>query len=441
MENNKKLKVLVVSYLPWRNDISVGNTLSNIFNGMEDKVDFASIYFRESMPNNQIANKYFCISEKKLIKSIITRKPVGKEVIAKSTTMSENEQFSSTYNKARQLRWEALLLIQDCIGMFGNWKSKALDQFVLDFEPDIVFGPLGRMPVSNNLMTYLHKKNGVPVITYAWDDHYSLDKISFSPFFWAKTFVERKAIKKCADSSSFLYTITEQMRKEYSSYFEKECKLLYKGYNFDGVAPIKDSVGKPVKIVYMGNIGSGRWQVLAKVAEAAAKINVAGKKVELYIYTLSPKSKEIEGQLNIEGASYLMKPVPTEDVLRTMQSADILLHVEPTTVKELLFFRLSFSTKLVDYFYNARCILALGGNTEAMRYLKDNDAAIIEMDADKIEETLSEVINNKDKIILYGKNAWDCGVRNHQLKILQEGIYQDFCSILNKNKGNGEIGL
>ena len=36
----EKIRVLVVSYLPWRNDVSVGNTLSNIFDGMQDKVEF-----------------------------------------------------------------------------------------------------------------------------------------------------------------------------------------------------------------------------------------------------------------------------------------------------------------------------------------------------------------------------------------------------------------
>lgn len=42
---NRKLRVLVVSYLPWNNDISVGNTLSNIFQGMEDKLELASMLF------------------------------------------------------------------------------------------------------------------------------------------------------------------------------------------------------------------------------------------------------------------------------------------------------------------------------------------------------------------------------------------------------------
>lgn len=37
--SEEKIRVLVVSYLPWRNDVSVGNTLSNIFDGMQDKIE------------------------------------------------------------------------------------------------------------------------------------------------------------------------------------------------------------------------------------------------------------------------------------------------------------------------------------------------------------------------------------------------------------------
>lgn len=56
--NSPQIKVLVVTYLPWSNDISVGNTLSNIFKGMEDRIEFANIYFREDVPDNDIVERF-----------------------------------------------------------------------------------------------------------------------------------------------------------------------------------------------------------------------------------------------------------------------------------------------------------------------------------------------------------------------------------------------
>ena len=108
---SRKLRVLVVSYLPWRNDVSVGNTLSNLFNGMQDRIEFSNIYFKGDVPQNNIASRYFYIPEKELAKSILRRKQVGKEVtniITHSTIKTATT--SATYDKIRQLRWECFLL-------------------------------------------------------------------------------------------------------------------------------------------------------------------------------------------------------------------------------------------------------------------------------------------------------------------------------------------
>jgi len=426
-----RIKVLVVTYLPWRNDVSVGNTLSNLFGGLQDRIQFANIYFKGGKPQNEVAESHFYIPESQLAKSIITRKPVGMTVEAENESgSSQKNNESGMYSKARQMRWESMLLVQDLIGLCGNWKSKELNDFIAQFKPDIVFGPLGRVPAANVLMKYIHEQFHVPVVAYAWDDHYSLKKKSFSPFFWLKTFLERRYIRQCAAVSSYLYTITSPMREEYRQYFNKDCRILYKGYDFSGEYMAKNEAEGPVRIVYMGNIGAGRWRVIARFAQAVAELNREEKKAELLIYTMSPRSEKIEKALEIEGSSRLMKPVASSEVLPTMRGADILLHVEPTNEKDRLFFRLSFSTKIVDYLYCGRCIFALGGRTAAMEYLLENDAAVVEMQEDQISACLEELIEDPERMRMYGRKAWDCGVRNHQRGMIQDRIYHDFLALI-----------
>lgn len=429
---DNRIRILVVTYHPWREDISVGNTLSNIFDGMEGRIEFANVYVRDDKPSNKLVGRFFNISEKELAKSILTRKSVGKEVEAVGET-EKKENFSVSYNAARRMRWDSLLLAQDLIGIMGVWKSKALEEFVESFNPDLIFGPLGRMPVGNNIMTYLSRKFYCPLVTYPWDDHYSLYKKSWSPIFWLKLFVERKAIRNCAKQSSYLYCITSLMQKEYSEYFGKVCKLLYKGFDFEHKPMIKEP-SSVLKLIYMGNIGSGRWKILSKVAAAVNEINAGGKKLELYVYTLSPKSEEMLRALNV-GESHLMDPVPSSEKMKTLESADVLLHVEPTTEKDRLLFRLSFSTKLVDYLYNAKCILAMGGDTASMRYLIENNAGIVELDATRIKDRLMELVSKPSRIVDYAEKAWECGVRNHKISTIQERLYNDFKQIVsNGNK-------
>jgi len=60
----RKIKVLVITHSSWRNDTSVGNSYSNIFVGMDDRIEFVQIYIRDGIPENNLVHKYFKISEK-----------------------------------------------------------------------------------------------------------------------------------------------------------------------------------------------------------------------------------------------------------------------------------------------------------------------------------------------------------------------------------------
>ena len=60
----QKIRILVITSMPWRNDNNIGNSYSNIFSGLEHKIEFAHIYCRSGMPQNNLCHKYFQITEK-----------------------------------------------------------------------------------------------------------------------------------------------------------------------------------------------------------------------------------------------------------------------------------------------------------------------------------------------------------------------------------------
>lgn len=428
---NRRIRILFITYSSWREDNNNGNSYSTIFGGMEDKIEFANIYFKDDMPKNKIVHRYFHISEKELLKSAFNRQPVGEEMYLDNPFDTPNATYSSIYNKARVLRWNTIFLIRDYLTVSGKWKTKELDAFVEDFKPDIIFGNLHFIPVYNRIMRYLSKRFDIPLVLYPWDDFYSTKRFSYSPMFWLRFWLERLDIKKCAAQASYMYCITRQMQEEYTRYFDKECKILYKGRMFEGEPPVKSSIGKPVRLLYMGNIGSGRWKELGKIATVLSEINSKEPgKSKLDVYTLSPHTLAITKALNIEGTSTLHEPVDVDVVEQIRNEADILVHVEPTKYREMLTLRLSFSTKIVDYFYNARAILAIGGETSAMDYLRRNDGAIVETDTKKFDSLIKELIYDEKKILEYGRKAWECGVRNHRIQDIQRRIFSDFCEII-----------
>ena len=55
----RKIRILTITYTTWREDNNLGNSYSNIFKGMDDRLEFASIYFKDTMPENALCHNYF----------------------------------------------------------------------------------------------------------------------------------------------------------------------------------------------------------------------------------------------------------------------------------------------------------------------------------------------------------------------------------------------
>jgi hypothetical protein len=430
----KKIKVLVITYLPWREDNNIGNSYSNIFANTQDKYEFAHIYIRNGMPQNTLAKDYYHISIIKMMKRMF--KPnlvVGERMKIEDSSQTEKTQFSSFFKKMKMLRWPVFFLVEELAGLSKSWKTKEFDQFIDDFDPDLIFGTLPDNPLISNLMLYVKNRKNIPLVTYPWDDYYSLYHSNLSPIFWIRKMMQRHYLYKTAQASEFLYVISNLMKDEYELAFKKDCRLMFKGYNFDASKTLeKKKVEYTIQLVYMGNIGAGRWKTLALLASAIRDINVDGPKMMLSIYTLSPTDDKMKAALNIDGTSRLNLPVPNEKKQKVMDGADILLHVEPFKKSEYQFYRASFSTKLVDYFYSAKCILAVGGMTASTDYLVRNDAAICITDKSKINESLMKIVDKPQLINEYAKKSWDCGLINHQIDKIQTRMYNDFKSLLPK---------
>lgn len=418
------MRILAVTNLPWRTDISVGNTLSNLFDGLEGELSIAQVFFRAGTPLNAFVGDCFAIPEKQLAKSILTRKPVGRRLVSgqKPQLTSPNDGLSDAYNKARQLRWDSLLLLQDSIGRFGQWRSSNLYRFVEEVEPEILFGALGRVPVVNELLVDLAEKYSLPLFVYAWDDHYSIDPSRKSPFYRIRVALERASITKCASRANKLYVITPELGEFYRKTFSKECSVLRKGYRFDRCPRYEKTTGE-IRMLYAGNIGAERWRVLAALTESLNSSVEATFRLD--IYTHSPISEEMSRALNV-GNSTLHDGVPAEQLPALFAASDVLVHVEATEPKERERCRYSFSTKIVDYLNAGRCILSLGGPTTATEYLKSNDAGIVVNDLSALPEVLCHIATRRGLLEEYSAKAWECGRRNHNISSIQQMLLSDF---------------
>lgn len=420
------MKILVLSNTPWAKDNSFGNSYSNIFSEMPG-LEFANIYLRYGQPDNDFDMRFFQITEKSLLRNLTNPKePSGMEIFPDGRNGGKPEKKAvKGFEQARKMRWQLLFWLRDFIWKIGRWKSVQLRAFLDDFQPDLLFQPIYSLSYINDLALYIKEYTGVPMLGYISDDNYTLRQFSLSPLYWINRLKNRVKVKAVIEKCEVLYVISQIQKDEYEKIFTPPCKILTKCGDFSENFPEWEISGEIIKMLYAGNIGGGRWESLALISEAVARLNQEGYKIQFDIYSSTPQTKKMKKRLNLIGCR-LHGTVPYEKVKELQKRTDILVHAEALSLKGRLSVHQSFSTKLVDYFVMGKCIFAVGTEDMAsIQHLKENDAAVIAEKKSMVYKQIKWLLSDVSRILEYGKKAYRCGGRHHGKVQMQEMLMQD----------------
>lgn len=425
--------VLILTRNAWNDGNCSGNTLSNFF-GDWPKDRLANAFFRAENIENDVCQTYFCVTEQDIIKSILGKnKSVGRVVSYQNKTLADISvlaecdivQSKNIYGFFAHHRWTVALWLRDFLWGIGRWKNDSFDDFLYNFKPEVIFMPCYDSVYMHRILWYVRKKTNARIVLFTGDDTYTLHQVSYSPLYWINRFINRHTMKKSVDMADTLFVISDLQKQEYDKIFKRDCVILRKGRDFNDLCQPKEIPNHPIRLVYTGNIHAGRWKTLAYLAQAVKKINANGQKMILDIYSLSAKSEKIISALNIDGASKTMPPASNVEIHEALSDADILVFVEPFDKKERLKWRLSFSTKIVDYLASSRPILAIGPkDLSSMNYLMQNDAAFCITDVDNLKEQLLRIVNNTNLLHEYVIKAWNCGKQNNSSEQVRYTLFQ-----------------
>lgn len=421
------MKILFVSSSPLSKEISIGNTFINLFSGMEN-TELASVYTRAGVPDKEISQA-FCITEKMLIRNLIKKTPVGVRVESKETGEApknhntKKEQGIIDFIKTR--RWTIFFWLQDFVWRIGKWKSPELKQFIEEYNPDIVFTVLSDSRFLNRLILHVTKISNKKLVLYAWDNNYSLKQFMLSPLRWINHFLNRRTMRKVAKKADLFYVISNIQKKEYEKTFKKECKVLTKSADFSQEAPAWIPPENGIRMMFAGNIGTGRWQSLALISDAVERLTQEGHKIQFDIYTPTPLTKKMKTALQKQGTT-LHEPVSYDEILKLQKQAHVLVHAEGLSLKSRTAVHQSFSTKLVDFFAMGKCIFAIGTEDEAsIAHLMANDAAVTASSKEEAYQKLKELCANPEMMHRYSVNAYECGRKHHDRAYMQTMVADD----------------
>lgn len=426
-----KIKVLAITRSPINSNDNLGSSLEKIL-GQNTEIELSNIYLRSEKYNNDVCSQVYQIPEQDLLKSLFTRKPVGSELklsqkIEKYDTNNKDE--VRMYNFAKKVKLYSPWFVREILWSFGRWKNESFDLFLSNLNPDIVFFVSFNCWYPYKVLNYVEKKTKATIVCYHVDDNYTFNHFSPSPFYWIYRSILRRYLKKTSHVASVNYCISKKQKEIYDSALGIDSLLLQKTASFDAFV-YKNEESNPLRFVFTGNISSGRWKTLSLLGRAFDDINGEKEIAFLEIYTQTRITSKMKAELSYQSIRKL-EPAFPDDIQSLQNSADVLVHVESFSKRDINDVRLSFSTKIVDYVSRGRVILAIGPSDDAsIQYFIDNRIGFVISKTNDIKNKLVEIIENKDLFKSIAFDTYEKGRIMHDSNIVSKGLINTMKQIL-----------
>lgn len=428
---NNYPRILFITINGWNNTTGTA-TIPSIIEGYP-KECVASLFIRPDIPNSDVCNNYFNISELDVFKSFFNHKikPGNRIYVNNDKQTEEVSKERKVFLNVKRKKVPFVNYIRDLFWKRGSWKTEELNLFIEAFNPDLIVFPAEAIISFLEVVQYVIETTKKPYIMFFWDDNFTYKSKGFSVY----RCMLRKKIKKMAKDSSASFALTPKMQRECEKYLNIRPVQITRPIN---ETVCREYVGKnlqTIKILYAGSLYIDRHKTLQLLVDEMRKINSETVKITLDIYTNSEITTKEKKRLVIEGISQIHAGVKKEEIYKLQEAADVLLFAEALKGKYRNIARLSFSTKITDYLSARRCILAIAPRDIApIEYLKENDAAIIASNRKEIQNALETIVREKENILReYAEKSYNCGLKNHTKK----KVFQTFCdNIMVKEKGD-----
>ena len=413
------MKILLLSNIEWANNNAFGNTMSNLFSNLKD-VEVASLYRRNSNPNNNVCKKYYKISYTSIIKNFFKKEKIGSyfEIEEPKEIKADLTSEKKAIGLIHKLKLNKLVCFaEDLLFATKKWDNKSFKEFLKDFNPNIVFcfakASKTHLLFLKTILKYLPS---CELVTFVVDDIYGANKNY------------KNNIAEQLKSASKVYAITPSLKKKYQEIFGCDIDVLTKGCDFSLPVTKKEHAVKT--IVYAGNLLYGRDKTLIKLAEEIKKHNdINENKLLLKIFSPTIVDEAVIKAMNKDGASEFLGAKPFSEIVEILNKADVVLQVESFDEKQKKIVKHSFSTKITDCMQSGSVLFAIGPKEVAsMQAAEDIEGAFAAFSIEEISDAIKQIANadlyeNALKTREYAKEHFS-------IEKVQQKLIEDFKSII-----------
>lgn len=426
----KHPRVLVVSHNIFSRTGNMGRTMANLLSSIPSDC-LAQLYFHSEIPTMDLCHRYFRITDRDVLRSVVTRKAgyriYGKEDIREDSGRSRTDQglTAKVYQFSRR-RTPAIYCCRNWMWRLGKWESEALDQWIRDFAPDVIFFASGDYVFPYRIVERLSQRYHLPVVTWCCDDYYIGKRKSWSPLYHLNYHSLMRWAHKVEKRTLHYVVICDKMKEDYQKLFHKPMDVLRISV---GDNPCKRPAEQRTGIVYAGNLGLNRVVPLLELAAQVKKAGIPGYEwVDVYSGEGNPKTLALlteENGIRFHGA------VPAAELTNILGAAKFVLHVEAFDEKSACRTRYSLSTKIGESLQSGACILAYAPRDIAsMEYLREYSAAVCLERAQQLPQILRQLTTDREAFDGYVARASELAKARHSKesndRLLQQ-IFMDVC--------------
>lgn len=419
----KQKRILIISHNPINTTDNMGKTLGNIFSGFDEK-ELCQLYFREQNVEAKNCEKFFCIDDVSMVKSVINRFYKTGKIVKNNTIIKKpNEAEEEIFQKGKK-RTGSIYILRNLLWRIGKWNTKELKAWLKEMNPSAIFFAAGDYTFSFNIALKISKMFNIPLYVYYTDEYYRKDSTENKLISRIAKSQYRRVFRKIMKNCKNYFTITQNMLEFYEKEFSKRGMLLV---NITELyfEPQKYSDKTSLNISYIGNLGYGRWKNIIEIKEMIDEINSnARTRYNLKVYS-GEKDKNIltaiKTSLNTEE---YQGEISKEAVIEKMKDADILIHVEGFEEVNKERVKYSLSTKIPDILASKRIMLAYGPKDVAsIQYIYDNNVGLIANNKEELKTILQDLIENKIDVKQILENANNLIEKNHRIKDIHKILY------------------
>lgn len=408
------MKVLVLSHNSIFSNTNMGITASGLLASLEVS-SICQINIRDNTEPNVIVPTYI-MKEKQLVKSIFTRKNYWYS----SNSNSREDHNKSNYVESQRNSFK--LILRHIVWKIGKWKTKDLYNWIDNEKPTIIFVMPGDSTFIYDLAIHLSKKFNINIVTYFGDDYSQGISSSNKLISRIYTNIIFGRIKNLVNNSSGLVYISDSLNFYYNKMFNKPGITIMTPYTVEGRK--KNHSGIPYRMVYIGNLTSGRFNSIKQISETLDTVNKDSLKINLDIYApplVGSNLHDLESQyVSYKGF------IDSQKVDEVIDNSDILLHVETFDSSLFSSVKHSFSTKIANYLSSNRIIFSFGPDgLNSIDYLKSKNLAIVANSEEELSSKISKLLDSSfTKQIV--ENALQCSKLYHNKKINSDSLISYF---------------